>query len=267
MKIHPTAIIEPGAKLGPDCEIGPGAIIGKDVTLGARCVVQAHAVFTGTVVAGDDNFFGYGVVIGAAPQDFAWKPEFRTAVRIGNGNTLREYVTIHTGAKDGTETVIGDKNFLMVGCHAGHNVRIGNRTVIANNCLLAGYVEIHDNAVLGGGTVFHQFMRVGRFAMVRGGTRFGKDIPPFTTADRDNYLSGLNVVGLRRNGFSAEVRAELSRAYKLVFRSGYNISQALEAAHQQKWGAEAKELFDFISQSKRGVSSAMQRKGGDSSEE
>jgi UDP-N-acetylglucosamine acyltransferase len=144
----------------------------------------------------------------------------------------------------------------MVGAHLGHNVKLGNNVVIANNCLLAGYVEIGDGAVLGGGTVFHQFLRVGPLAMVRGGTRFGKDIPPYVSADGENLLSGINAVGLRRAGFTPQVRMEIKRAFKLVYWSGINISQALERAKESRWSPEAQTFFDFIASSKRGICGA-----------
>lgn len=251
--IHPTALVDPAAQLGPDCEIGPGVIIGPHVTLGARCRIQARAVLTDRVTLGDDNLIGYGAILGAAPQDFAHSPSIVSEVRIGHRNTLREYVTIHRGTKEGTATVVGDDNYLMVGVHAGHNVRIGNRTLIANNVLLAGYVEVFDGAVLGGGTAFHQFMRIGRLAMVRGGTRMGKDIPPFTVAD-DRRVIGLNAIGLRRAGFSSAVRLEIKRAFAHIFRSGLNLKQALQAVRLEEWGPEAREFFDFIRAAKRGIS-------------
>ena len=147
------------------------------------------------------NFIGYGAVIGATPQDFAFRKTVFSEVRIGDGNTFREYVTIHRGTKEGSATVVGNNCYLMVGTHLGHNVRLGDNVVIANNCLLAGYVEVGDGAVLGGGTVFHQFLRIGPLAMVRGGTRFGKDIPPYVSADGENLLSGVNAIGLRRAGY------------------------------------------------------------------
>ena len=256
MKIHPTAIVHPEAKLAEDVEIGPNAMVGKDVRLGAGCVVQANAILEGSTVLGAQNFVGYGAVIGATPQDFAFRETVASEVRIGDGNTLREYVTIHRGTKEGSATVVGDNCYLMVGTHLGHNVRLGDNVVIANNCLLAGYVEVGDGAVLGGGTVFHQFLRVGPLAMVRGGTRFGKDIPPYVSADGENLLSGVNAIGLRRAGFQAETRMQIKRAFKLVYWSGINISQALERAKSTNWNPEAQLFFDFIAASKRGVCSA-----------
>jgi UDP-N-acetylglucosamine acyltransferase len=256
VKIHPTAIVARGAQLSEDVEIGAHAIIDEGVRLGPGCVVQANAILEGCTILGAQNFVGYGAVIGATPQDFAFRKSVASEVRIGDGNTFREYVTIHRGTKEGSTTMIGNNCYLMVGTHLGHNVRLGNSVVIANNCLLAGYVEIGDGAVLGGGTVFHQFLRIGRLAMVRGGTRFGKDIPPYVSADGENLLSGVNAVGLRRAGYAAEVRLEIKRAFKLVYWSGINVSQALERAKSTSLGPDAQIFFDFIASSKRGVCSA-----------
>lgn len=251
--IHPQAIISPGAIISADAEIGPGAIIGPEVTIGPGCTIQAHAVIDGHTTIGEKNFIGYGAVIGAPPQDFAWNPSIPSEVRIGNRNTFREYVTIHRGTKQDTVTSVGDDNFLMVGAHLGHNVRLGNNIIIANNALLAGYVHVDDRAVLGGGTVFHQHMRIGRLCMIRGGTGYNKDLPPYTSANANNSVSGLNAIGLRRSGLTPEKRAELKRAFKLVYWSGLNVSQALEQAKQESWSPETQLFFDFIATSKRGI--------------
>jgi UDP-N-acetylglucosamine acyltransferase len=256
MKIHPTAMVSTRARLADDVEIGAHAIIGENVALGAGCIVQAHAVLEGRTTFGAGNFVGYGAIIGATPQDFAYRDSVVSEVRIGDANTLREYVTIHRGTKEGSATVVGNDCYLMVGTHLGHNVNLGDKVVIANNCLLAGYVEVGSGAVLGGGTVFHQFLRIGPLAMVRGGTRFGKDIPPYVSADGENLLSGVNAIGLRRAGFPPEVRQEIKRAFKLVYWSGINISQAIERAKESSWSAEAQAFFDFIAFSKRGVCGA-----------
>jgi UDP-N-acetylglucosamine acyltransferase len=256
VKIHPTAIVSPQAQLADDVEIGAYAIIGENVKLGAGCVVQAHTVLEGRVSLGARNFVGHGAIIGTTPQDFAYRESMVSEVRIGDGNTLREYVTIHRGTKEGSATIVGNNCYLMVGSHLGHNVKLSDNVVIANNCLLAGYVEIGRGAVLGGGTVFHQFLRVGPLTMVRGGTRFGKDIPPYVSADGENLLSGINAIGLRRAGFTPEVRQEIRRAFKLVYWSGINVSQALERAKESSWSSEAQVFFDFIASSKRGVCGA-----------
>jgi len=253
MKIHPTAIVDPEAQLGPGTEVGPWVMIGPQVRLGANCVVQARSTLEGDLQAGDNNTFGYGSVIGAPPQDFAYRAEDRTGVRIGNNNTFREYTTIHRGTKPETDTVVGDDCYLMVESHLGHNSKLGNRVIMANGSMLGGYVEIGDGAVIGGGAIFHQFMRVGHGALVRGGGRFSKDIPPFTIGDTDNAVSGINVVGMRRGNISPPVRTELRRAFRLLFLSGLNVTQALEQANETDWGSEAQAFFDFIRISQRGI--------------
>ena len=261
MKIHPTAVIEDGAVLGAEVEVGPFAFVGSQVVVGSGCRIFAHAAITGPVTLGERNIVGYGAVIGAPPQDIGHNESMVSEVRIGNGNTFREYVTIHRGAKDGGATIVGDGNFVMVGVHFGHDVRVGDRTIIANNCLLAGHVEVGDRAVLGGGTVFHQHMRVGRMSMVCGGTRFSRDIVPFAMGDGENLLAGLNVIGMRRAGFASETRLDIKRAFKLVFRSGKNVGQALAEAEQIEWGAEAREMFAFVRTSKRGICVDQPRNG------
>lgn len=253
MKIHPTAVVDGGARLADDVEVGPHSVIGGEVTLGAGCVVQSHAILEGAVTMGEGNLVGHGCVIGAPPQDFAHRPEIRSGVLVGDNNRFREYVTIHRGTKEGTVTRVGNGCFLMVGTHLAHNVSLSDNVIITNNCLLAGYVEVGEAAVLGGGSVFHQFLRIGRRAMIAGSSSFNKDIPPFVTANFRNLLVGINVIGLRRGGFSATARMEIKRAFKLVYRSGMRVREALEEAAKGEWGAEAAEFFEFIRHSKRGT--------------
>lgn len=254
MKIHPTAIVDSAAQLASDIEIGPYSIIGPDVSLGEKTIVQSHVVLEGKIRIGRGNVIGHGSVIGGPPQDLSFKPETRSAVEIGNDNVIREHCTIHRGTAEDTATVIGDKNFLMVGVHVGHNCQIGDQVVIANNCLLAGYVEIHDSAFIGGGTTFHQFMRVGRLVMAQGSSAFGKDIPPFLLAAERNYVFGVNVIGLRRAGFKPAERDEIQRAFKLLYRSGFNTRQALEEAERSEFGSLGREFFDFVrAAGKRGI--------------
>ncbi len=254
--IHSTAIVSDGARLGAEVEIGPHALIGSEAEIGDGCVIQANAVIEGRTTLGAGVFVGYGAILGAPPQDFAFQMGTVSEVRVGARSVLREYVTVHRGTKDGTATVVGEDCFLMTGTHLGHNVRLGNKVIIANNCLLAGYVDIDDGAVLGGGTVFHQFLRIGGLAMVRGGTRFGKDIPPFVSADGENMLSGINAIGLKRAGMPTGTRQDIRRAFKHVFRAGMNVSQALDAARDLDWTSEARHFLDFIAASKRGVCAA-----------
>lgn len=259
--IHPTAIIDPAARLGEDVEIGPYALIGARVEIGARTVVQSHAVIEGTVRLGAENVIGHGVIIGGTPQDLGFKPGTKSSVEIGDRNVIREHVTIHRGTAAGSATRLGGDNFLMAGAHLAHNCAIGNKVVIANNCLLGGYVEVGDGAFLGGGCVFHQFMRVGRLAITRGTSGFGKDIPPFVVAADINKVVGLNVVGLRRAGFGAEERAEIKAAFRLLYESGLNVSQALAQAKAQHWGEAVQSFFDFVASAKRRGICGLRRRG------
>jgi UDP-N-acetylglucosamine acyltransferase len=251
VKIHSTAIVDPAAQIDEDVEIGPFSLIGPGVVIGGRTIAQSNVVIEGSVTIGAGNLIGHGAIIGAPPQDLSFSPERKTRVEIGNENIIREYCTIHRGSPEGSATKIGDKNFLMAGAHVGHNCAIGNNVVIANNCLLAGHVRVDDGAFLGGGCLFHQHMHVGRLVMAQGGSAFGKDLPPFLIAAERNYVIGVNVVGLRRAGFSARDRDEIKSAFKLLYTSGLNISQALEKADTMKLGAPAREFFEFVANAKK----------------
>ena len=250
-KIHPTAIVDPNAKLGANVEIGPFSIIGPHATVGDKTVVQSHVVIEAEVAIGRGNFIGHGAIIGVLPQDISFSPERKTKVEIGDDNIIREYCTIHRGSPDGSATKIGDRNFVMAGAHIGHNCLIGNNVVIANNCLLAGYVRVDDGAFLGGGSTFHQFMHIGRLVMVQGSSAFGKDLPPFVVAAERNSVFGLNIVGMRRAGLSANDRNEIKEAFKLIYFSGLNTSQALEKARTMTFGASAREFLNFVATSKK----------------
>jgi len=251
LKIHPTAIVDPAAHIGTDVELGPHSIIGANASIGERSTIQSHVVIEGDVSIGTGNFIGHGVIIGAPPQDLSFSPERKTKIEIGNENVIREYCTIHRGSAEGSITKIGDNNFLMVGVHVGHNCEISNNVIIANNCLLAGHVLVDDQAFLGGGSTFHQNMHVGRLVMVQGSSAFGKDLPPFTIAAERNSIFGVNVVGLKRAGFSAKDREEIKDAFKLLYASGLNISQALEKAATINFGVPAREFFDFVAEAKK----------------
>jgi UDP-N-acetylglucosamine acyltransferase len=262
VKIHPTAIVDPDARLGEEVEIGPYALIGAEVEIGPHTIVQSHVVIEGAVRLGAANKIGHGAIIGSTPQDLGFKEGTKSSVEIGDRNVIREHVTIHRGTAADSATRIGHDNFLMAGAHLGHNCAIGNNVIIANNCLLGGYVAMDDGAFLGGNCVFHQFMRVGRFAITQGGSGFGKDIPPFVAAAGVNKVVGLNVVGLRRAGFSAEERAEIKAAFRLLYESGLNVSQAVARAGAQSWGAAAQSFFDFVASAKRRGICGLRRAGG-----
>lgn len=251
MNRHPTAIIHPDAELAGDVRVGPYVCIEGPAKIGAGCVIQPHAILTGSVRIGKNNIVGYGAVIGADPQDLSFRPETRSEVCIGDNNRIREYCTIHRGSKEGSATRLGNGNFLMAGAHLGHNVSIGNNVVIANNVLLGGHVEVQDQSFLGGGAVFHQFVRVGRMAITQGNSAFSKDIPPFMVGARVNFVAGLNVIGMRRAGFGPKLRGEIKEAFKLVYKSGLNKTQALENARERKWSEECAAFFDFIEAAKK----------------
>jgi UDP-N-acetylglucosamine acyltransferase len=251
VKIHPTAIVDPTAKIGADVTIGPYAMIGAHATIGARTAIASHVVIEADIAIGSDNVVDHAAIIGTAPQDLSFSAERKTRVEIGNENVIREHCTIHRGSAEGSVTKIGDKNFLMAGAHVGHNCEIGNNVIIANNCLLGGHVRIGDGAFLGGACVFHQYIHVGRLAITQGASAFSKDIPPFVIAAERNYVFGLNVVGLRRAGFSGKDRDEIKAVFKLIYSSGLNIAQAIEKAGAMKLGSAAQEFVDFVANAKK----------------
>jgi len=249
--IHPTAIIHPEAKLGPGVQVGPYAVIEGPAEIGERCVIQAHAIIGGHVRMGARNRVGHGALIGGDPQDTAFDPATESWVIIGDDNRIREYATLHRGTAPGSETRVGNGCFLMGGVHLAHNVVLGNRVIIANNSLLGGHVRVEDHVFIGGGCVFHQFVRVGRNVIVQGQSALSKDIPPYLLACRRNKVAGLNTVGLRRGGFAAAQRQEIKEAFKLLYKSGLNTSQALAAARERCWSAEAEAFFAFVADAKK----------------
>jgi len=263
LKIHPTALVDPDAQIGADVEIGPFAVIGPQAAIGDRTIVQSYVVMEGNVAIGTGNFIGHGAIIGPPPQDLSFSLERKTKIEIGNDNVIREYCTIHRGSPEGSVTKIVDKNFLMAGAHIGHNCAIGSNVIIANNCLLAGHVRVDDGAFLGGGSTFHQHMHVGRLVMVQGSSAFGKDLPPFVIAAERNSVFGINVIGLKRAGFSVRDRDELKAAFKLLYTSGLNISQALKKAETMNFGAPAREFFEFVAGAKKRGICPLRRGGTD----
>ncbi len=266
--IDPTAIIHPQARIAPDVRIGPYVVIEGPAIVGPGCEIAAHAILTGHVTLGSHNHVGHGALLGADPQDNAFDPATESRVVIGDHNRIREYVTLHRGTAPGSETRVGSHCFLMAGAHLGHNARLGDRVILANNVLLGGHVQVEDHVFIGGGCVFHQFVRVGRNAIVQGQSAMSKDIPPYLMACRRNQVAGLNAVGLRRGGFSAQQRREIKEAYDLLYHRGLNTSQALAAAKEREWGAEAAAFFAFVEGAKkRGICAFFGKRGGLGEEE
>jgi UDP-N-acetylglucosamine acyltransferase len=262
--IHPTALIDPSAQLGAEVRVGPYAIIEAGCEVGDHCEIRAHAVLCPGTVLGTHNQVGYGAVLGAEPQDYAFTGTL-SRVEIGSRNRIREYVTIHRATKEGGATRIGDDNFLMGGVHLGHDVQVGHHAILANNTLLSGYVEVGDRAFLGGATIVHQFVRIGRMVITRGGTRLGKDVPPYFMAVATNRVSGINRIGLRRAGVTHETRQAVQAAYNLVYHSNLNVSQALDELRAKFHQPEVGEIVDFIASSKRGI--CRSRKSAEDEEE
>jgi UDP-N-acetylglucosamine acyltransferase len=263
--IHPTAIIHPQAKLDATVQVGPFAVIDAGVELGAGCVVGPHVYLTGETKIGAGNRFHAGCVIGDAPQDLKYKNE-PTRLRIGDDNVFREHVTVHRSNKTAEDTVIGSHNFFMANSHVAHNCAVGDHVILANGALLGGHAVVQDRAFISGNCLVHQFTRVGALAIMQGGAAISQDLPPFTIAQRENEICGLNVVGLRRAGFTAEQRLELKRLYHLLFRRGKNLREALAAARKNFNGTTAKILLDFVAAAKRGVCSDSGHGGGNGSD-
>ncbi|HTL47697.1 MAG TPA: acyl-ACP--UDP-N-acetylglucosamine O-acyltransferase [Verrucomicrobiae bacterium] len=252
-KIHPTAIVGKNVEFGPDNDIGPYVILEDNVKLGRGNILRAGAyIATGTEM-GDENDVHMRAIIGHAPQDLAFKNE-PTFTKIGNKNQIREFVTIHRGTKAGTSTVIGDQNFLMAYCHIAHNCQVGNRVVMVNQASLTGHCVVEDGAFLSGMTGLHQFTRVGRLAMLSALSAVNKDIPPFVMCGgRPAVALGINVVGMRRAGIDAASREEVKQAFKLLYRSGLNTAQALDAMKKTMRSKEVQDMVRFIEASDRGI--------------
>lgn len=250
--LHPSAQIDPAAQLGEGVRVGPNAIIEAGCIIGDGCEIRANAVITGGALLGPRNQIGYGAIIGAEPQDLAYKGA-PSRVEIGAENIIREYVTIHRGTAAGSVTRLGDKNFLMAGVHIAHNCLLGSQIIIVNNTLLAGHVQVEDRAFFGGATIVHQHVRIGTLIMTHGGADLKKDVPPYFLACKGSTVAGLNRVGLRRAGISQETRRALQAAFDLIYLSGRNVSQAVQELRAKFHAPEIKHLLEFLEGSKRGI--------------
>jgi UDP-N-acetylglucosamine acyltransferase len=257
--IHPTAVIDPDARLGEGVEVGPYAVIGPKVTIGDRCSISSHVQIASNVRMGKGNRVFSFASIGAPPQDLKFKGE-DTWVEIGDGNTIREYVTVNRGtAPGGGVTRVGNNSLLMAYCHVAHDCHLGNRVVMANAATLGGHVDVGDGAIIGGLTGVHQFVRIGEYAMVGALSGVPQDVPPYVTAvvarpQKGTSLYGLNLIGLKRNRFTAEAVSALKKAYRILFRSGAPMGDALAKVEAEvERTPEVRRLLDFIRSSRRGV--------------
>jgi UDP-N-acetylglucosamine acyltransferase len=251
MTIHPSALIASSAQIGSGVEVGPYAIIEERVVVGNGCRIRARAHLLPGTVLGSDCDIHMNAVICHLPQDFSYKGEPIKAV-LGDKVTVRENATIH-GSVGETGTLIGNGCYLMVGSHVAHNCKVGNDVVLANGALLAGHVQVGDRAFISGNVVIHQFVRVGSLAILSGGSRFGMDIPPYMIGDGVNAVSHLNVVGLRRaKHLTDEDRRQLKMAFKVLYRSGLDLKEALAELQRSENPAVAHLVEFFTSPSKRG---------------
>jgi len=252
MKTHPTAIVSKGAKIADDVEIGPYSIVDDGVTIGSGSVIQEHACVRRGTTIGKDCKIHMGAVLGDEPQDIAYKGE-ESYLTIGDRNTFREYVTVHRGTQRGSATTIGNDNYFMALSHIAHNCKIGNDVTICNNSLFGGHVVVDDKAFISGSGMIHQFVRIGTLAFVAGGVKLTKDLPPFMLADSINSVATYNIVGIKRAGFDSKARKEIKEAFRIIYRSGLNLSNALAEIEKREITPEVKCIVDFIRTSKRGI--------------
>ncbi len=252
MTIHKSAIVDPKADLDSSVEVGPGAFIDANVKIGAGSCVMANAYITGHTTMGENNLVHVGAVIGSEPQHMAYdgKPRY---IEIGDNNTFREYVTVHASYVEGEATRIGNGCFLMATSHVGHDSHLGNEVIMANAALLAGHTTVGDKVFLSGSAAVHQNVRIGRMAIVQGNSAIMQDVPPFMMAFGQNMVAGLNVIGLKRGGVEREARKEIREAFRVMYRKGHSISQAIKILKEKEFGAEVQELIEFMETTKRGV--------------
>jgi UDP-N-acetylglucosamine acyltransferase len=252
--IHPAAFIDPGAQIGSGVTIGPNTVVGPDVVIGDDTWIGANCLVEGWTSIGSRCRVCHCSVLGSDPQDLKYRGE-ETYVRIGDDNTIREFTTVHRATGEGDETTIGSGNFIMAYAHIAHNCRVGNHTILANGVNMGGHVTIEDHASVSGLTVIHQFVRIGEYSYTGGGSRVPMDIVPYIkAAGNPPVVNGLNTVGLQRQGFAAETIRVLKKAYRLLFRSNLNVSQALERIKSDLPGIpEILHLVEFIETSERGI--------------
>jgi UDP-N-acetylglucosamine acyltransferase len=253
--IHSTAIVHPNAKVASSCEIGPYCVIGENVVLGEKCRLHSHVVIDGHTKLGNENEIFPFASIGLKTQDLKWKGGV-TRVEIGDGNTFRECVTVHSATGDGEVTHVGSRNTILAYCHIAHNCTLGDKIIMSNVATLGGHVTVGDHAVIGGLAAVHQFCRIGKLAMIGGCSKVVQDVPPFMIADGNPAETRtVNKIGMERNGVSEEAQNALKQAYKILFREGFSISNALVKIEKElPLLPEILHLIQFVRASERGIS-------------
>jgi UDP-N-acetylglucosamine acyltransferase len=252
--IHPTAIVDSGAQVPDSASVGPYSIIGPGVVLGERVTVDSHVLIERDTEIGDDSRIHKGAVLGTDPQDLKYGGE-STNLSVGSRTTIREYATLNRGTLDSGTTVVGDDCLIMAYAHVSHDTRIGNHVILANSVNMGGHVLIEDWAIVGGVTPIHQFVRVGCHSMIGGGSRVPQDVVPYVmVAGSPCAAYGLNLVGLRRRGFKRETISQIREAYRLIFKSDLNVSQAVERLEDREdLTPEVQHMIAFIRSSERGI--------------
>jgi UDP-N-acetylglucosamine acyltransferase len=248
-----TARVHPEAIIGPGVVIGEFAIVEQDVTIGAQTRLEPYVYVKRWTTLGERNQISAGTILGTDPLDKNFKGA-RSYLKIGDGNIIREHYTISRGTAPESETIIGDGNFIMTSGHIAHNCRIGDRTVIASCSLVAGYVEVENEAFISGGVGIHQYSRIGRLAMIGGNSGVNTDVPPFLLCNGDRLVAkGLNLVGLKRAGFTRPDIQALKKAYQILYRSGLKLEAALGRIEAEVPTEHTVHLVRFIRASKRGI--------------
>ena len=252
-KISGLAVVGKNAKISEGVEVGPFAIIEDDVEIASGVKIWPHAhVLSGTRI-GEETQVHMGAVVGHLPQDLGFDPSKKTLTIIGKRTVIREYATIHRSTKEGLATKVGDGCYLMAVSHVGHDCHIGNNVVLANGALLAGHVEVGDNSFISGNVVVHQFCRIGDYCMIGGFSGVNKDVPPYMLVRGPSVLRGVNLVSLRRAKFPRETIHKITEAFKLLYHSDFNTSQAIEEIKKLGPSKELDHLIEFIQNSKRGI--------------
>ncbi|MFN4257797.1 MAG: acyl-ACP--UDP-N-acetylglucosamine O-acyltransferase [Gemmataceae bacterium] len=260
-RIHPTAVISAEAEIGDDVDIGAYTVIEGQVRIGAGCVIRPQVFLCGPLTMGRQNQVYSGAVIGERPQHLRYNDE-PTGVEIGNGNVIREHVTIHRAAVANGVTRLGDGNFLMAHCHVAHDCEIGNRCILANGALVAGHCVLQDYVYLSGNCAVHQFSRLGRLAFLGGCSGTSKDIPPFIMQQDSDCVSGINVVGMRRVGMSSEQINAVRRGFRILFREGLLLSSAIQRLESELGDVDViQEMIAFLRECRRGINPMRQRYG------
>ena len=251
--VAPTARVHPNAVIGPRTRVGEFCIVEEDVVIGADCRLEPYVLVKRWTTIGDGNEFSSYVALGTDPLDMGFDGQ-RSYLIIGNRNKIREHWSVSRGTKPESKTVIGNDNFVMISGHIAHDSQVGSNCVIASGALLAGYVEVGDQAFISGGVVVHQYSKIGRNVMVAGNVRVNSDLPPyFMYSDFNVAAKGLNLVGLRRAGFKASEVSAIKAAYKLLYRSGLKLSDALARIETEIPTEHTLHLVEFIRGSKRGI--------------